>query len=239
VVVLAKQRGDDNAYVTVARGEARRLDGELERAESLFRDALATNAELALAHLGLALVEAARKQQLAALSSCDRAVDLAPGLLPALLLRVELRRQQRELPTAAAEADALVEAYPDVPQAWTARALVRLDQGQHDHARRDATQAIELDPELARGYVVRAKILVAMRDLRSALDDFTLALGRSARSGRPAADLLARRAFVLAQLGRQDEARVDLERARGMLEPGDPLVRSIDMMLRRLTPPGD
>ncbi len=135
-------------------GEA--LGGAAERSEAAGRPDAATHRSAAAARL-------------------DRALELAPGHVPALLARARLRAG-RDLAGATADAGRALEANPRSPQTLTLLALLRLAGGDVEGALHAASQSIELRSDGWEVYALRGQIHERRGDPRRAKTDYQKAL---------------------------------------------------------------
>lgn len=93
---------------------------------------------------------------------------------------------------------------PLFPLMFANSALVSLNAGEPREALEFATQAIAINPEFWVGYLHLGNALLALNDYDAAIEAF---LAAEKLSGNNSARAASSRAFVLAKLGRQDEAR--------------------------------
>jgi hypothetical protein len=90
------------------------------------------------------------------------------------------------------------------------------------------TRVLELDPDAGVAYLYRSKALEASGDREGAVEDLGSSIAVAERKGYyRLGELFAERARLLALLGRCDEARCDVERARSL----PPLSRGAEAML--------
>ncbi len=188
-----------------------------------------------------------------ALADYETAIRVSPPLPEAYYNRAELRLSAGELERARADLDHVVELDPGYLDAYVNRAGILAMLDQHDAARRDVEAGLELDPRnahlhsvlgqletmagrfteartafdlaleadpgLGSAWANRAILRYETGDAQGAVDDVTRAIDL----GEDAA-LYYNRATALSELGRIEEARADLLRARD-LAPGDADVR--------------
>ena len=127
------------------------LRSELERAESLLREALQIGPEQPLLLLALGRVQLTREAYAAAVQSFERLLRLEPDDAAAYLNLSHALRGSQDHPGALAAAERAVALAPDSPWGYRARGLVHIDAGRplraledYEHALRLAPDAIEL-----------------------------------------------------------------------------------------------
>ncbi len=103
----------ESPQAQVVAGMAQVAAGDGAAAEAMFRQALATDDQLALAWLGLAQSQVAQQNDRQAEPSLRRAIDLAPHLTVARLDLIDLFVRHDRLDDALAAARAAVDAAPD------------------------------------------------------------------------------------------------------------------------------
>lgn len=143
-----------------------------------------------------------------------RLLDYAPGNPELLLLRAEAFRELGDSQAAMEDVSAVLEVEPDHIAALLERIELLEDDGDLESALIDLDRLVLLLPEDAAVLENRAEKRLAMDQIALALQDFDAVVALEPDAGN-----LRRRAEVLGDNGRYDEAAADLERA--FAEDGD------------------
>jgi Tfp pilus assembly protein PilF len=137
-------------------------------------------------------------------------------LAMAYLKRGYTQQLDRRYDAALADYDQAVAAAPQLVLAYNTRALLLMGLGRFDQALADAEQVIALSPPNdVDGYLLRGDILIARHDYAGALSAYDEALARDPKNWLG----YGGRGTVLAELGEEDRALLDLDRAVE-LDPG-------------------
>ncbi len=145
-----------------------------------------------------------RGDEVAARRDLDRALQLEPNNVAALVLRADLLATGGELDAAASDAERAVGLDGRSSRAFQVRAKVRLARQLITTALDDANRAVDLDPADAESWFTRGRIRALAGDARGALDDFTAACERA-----PSAKTFEARGQARRVLGAIDEAHED------------------------------
>jgi len=184
--------------------------GKHADAVAALQRAVAERPDLAEAHLALADAQRQAGDLPQAESAYRRAIALGPALAGAWCnLGATLRRLGR-LEEAIATLERAAELAPRSAAPWFNLALALQERGRSEAAERHYRRAIELDPRNPDAHVNLGIVLVRLNQNEAAADCFTRALALR----RDDADTLANLAIALQPLGRMDEVRTQLERAR-------------------------
>ncbi|MEU4700199.1 tetratricopeptide repeat protein [Nonomuraea dietziae] len=196
---------------------------------------------------GNLLVKLGRSQE--ALADYERAMRVGPPFPEPYYNRAELRFAEGDLEGALADLDYAIELDPDFTDAYVNRAGLLVAMGEYGRARADAERdaanpyllcalgqveaaegnpeeaykafgsALERDPSMVTALAARGVLSYENGDLASSVADLTRAIEL-----KESAELRFNRSVALRALGRLEEARADLVRARE-LAPGDEDVR--------------
>jgi serine/threonine protein kinase/predicted Zn-dependent protease len=186
-----------------------RLDAELRDAARWLdrvaagRDGIAFRAGLTRAVILAALGEARQAR-----AAADRAFSLSPFSAEARLVRSRVLASAGDRRGAAAEVERGLAIHPDEPGLLELRATLRLAEGDPERALEDYDAALARGPR-DRIHLGKASALLALRDYRTAVDEWSLALRRDPEL--PEAFLGRARTYLL--LREWDLALADLEQA--------------------------
>jgi tetratricopeptide (TPR) repeat protein len=111
-----------------------------------------------------------------ALGLLDRALDIDPGNVEALVERIHRHRRMKNFGAALADCDRLVAMRPRSARARRLTAVVHLAQYDLESAMAEAERSIEIDPTDAWNYFVRGYIHSEVGRLEEAIADFTRAI---------------------------------------------------------------
>ncbi|MFC4911971.1 tetratricopeptide repeat protein [Actinomadura gamaensis] len=151
-----------------------------------------------------------------ALADLDRALELDPAFAEARTNRAGLLVALGRTAEARADCAAGLAHHPGDAHLLSVLGQIEAAEGHGDRARAAFDQALGSDPTLAAAWASRGVLFYEIGDAEAAARDLTRALELA---DDPA--VLFNRAVVLLALGRPDQARADLVRARD-LAPGDP-----------------
>jgi tetratricopeptide (TPR) repeat protein len=150
-----------------------------------------------------------------ALADLDHALDLDPDFADAYPNRAGLLAALARYDDARADCMEGLKRSPDDPHLLCVLGQVEAAEGRHAEARAAFDRAIERDPFLPEGWASRGVLAYETGDADRAVADLSEAIAL-----RQDAALLYNRAVALRSLGREEEARADLERAHE-LAPDD------------------
>jgi len=204
---LAVDPGD--AAALRLRGRAAFAAGDLEAALADLEAAFEAGAPSADGWHELAAWRAYRGELVAAADACERALDLDPEHLPALVL---LESLQAELEAAAGEVAALEAAAaeePESPERWLELARAARVAGDVEAAVAAAGRATTLDPASGQAWRALGEALAAAR----VAEEADRAYGRAVALDPRDAEALAGRGAVRIRLERPVDAVVDTTRA--------------------------
>ena len=131
-----------------------------------------------------------------------------------LLARAETHVAMGSFGRARDDAREALELDPELGQAWCILGLALFVDKQHARAIPNFNQALACDPQLAQAHYLRAQCFRSEGDLGSALEDFEAFL--EFEPDNPAA--IFARAEVLKALGRDEESRAQMQRARRLCD---------------------
>jgi tetratricopeptide (TPR) repeat protein len=183
--------------------------GELELAEAHYRESLAIEPQAAIHNdLGYVLerqgmIEEAVEQYRKSLELDPASASARTNLAAALARSGELSDAERHFRAALAQTPSA--------QAYTGLGFVLWRQGNADAAIASLHDAIEADPEYPAAYDQLGTILAEQGKLEEAADNYRLVVGKWASAA--AHEKLAE---VLLRLGRMEEARREMERAKAL-----------------------
>ncbi len=227
---LLEDPGDAAALFN--HGLALKFLGRHEEAEDIFTDSIREGAEFAAdAWAELGSLHAMRSRFPAAERALGRALSLDPGHDMANYYRGLLRRQEGQLEEAAAAYQLALLRRASFSDARHNLAHVRLAQGRAADAISSLIETLQQAPDF-RPSLKLLPLLLATHP-NASLRDGTAALGYADRAlaiNENDPEVLATRAFALAELGRFDEALAQLERARSL----DPVPSRWDDALARV-----
>ncbi len=230
IVYEARRRfGSRGAYWSLVGPSARQLDraptgGQDERralgARLVERAEFARGAELletylrdrpddAGAWLDLGFARNGTGDLSAGLEAIERALELAPTLLPAVIGRAQTHANLGALEASLADWSRVIAAEPNVGEHLASRAIVRGRLGDLDGAEVDVTRAAELAPDLGFVRLARGMILAIRGDVPAGIDE----LGRALELDANIVQAWVERARMFLALGDPDRARADLDRA--------------------------
>lgn len=214
----------------LALGRALLEEGEVEEAESVFRDAVSLAPEDPWGHLLLgALLEERRGDPSAALPFLDEAVRLQPRLTEARVKRAEILYALGRGSDALRELEAVVADNPlHRPGSWFNLGVLRLEAGNREGAESAFGEASRLHPFHGNAAVQLGSIRMESGDLEGAERAFRRAVTGDPENPAAHGSL----ALIHLERGRVPEARRSLERVLE-LEPGHTGAREL---LRQLQP---
>lgn len=161
---------------------------------------------------GLRLLKATRYEQAAL--NFSRTIDLTPGFAEAYRMRGRVYVSQSNSDAAIRDFTKVLELNPKDPSALVERGFAWLEKKAFPNAVADANGAIALDARSGRAYTLRATARRAMGDSRTAIEDFTTAIGIE-----PTLENYFQRASTYQLLDKQDSAIADFSSALAL----DPL----------------
>ena len=213
--VLQKKPGHLPARILLARvylaeGYAPGAEEELRRARSMGAHESALLVPLGQAYL--------LQRKYESVLSDIPAAGHGPRLQAELLAqRAQAYLELRRLDDAEAAYDQAYALAPHLPGALVGKARIAMVSGRFDDAATDIERALAINPENAQAWFVQGDIRRMRQDMSGALESFDQAIARNPDYG------VARTARVatLIALGRDDEARAELERVRAQM-PFDP-----------------
>jgi tetratricopeptide (TPR) repeat protein len=113
----------------------------------------------------------AKKDPDHALSDCNEAIRIDPGLTAAYVNRGNVYLNKADLDRALADFNEAVRLDPKSAWAYSARGELYKNRGDVDHALADLTESIRLDPNYAMAYFFRSEVYKTRGDLDHALAD--------------------------------------------------------------------
>jgi len=180
-------RGDEiEADVLLIRGTAQLNLRQVEEAENAFLAADQLRPDHAPTKVGLARIQLARGKLAEAEAEADAALELAPDLQQALLLKGELRRFARDPEGALKHFETAIKIAPRSLLARLGRAATLADLNRDEDAREEIKAIREIDPNNALASYLSALVLakkgdnagaqVALLEAGTALDDYAPAI---------------------------------------------------------------
>ncbi|MEU5884262.1 tetratricopeptide repeat protein [Spirillospora sp. NPDC047279] len=155
-----------------------------------------------------------------ALADLDHTLEIDPGFTEAHPNRAGILVALDRLAEARAACEAGLAAAPDDPYLLCALGQVEAAEGRDGPARAAFDRALERDSTVATAWACRGGLAFERGDADAAVRDLSRAIELTDETAAETPALLYNRAVALRALGRDDEARADLERA-GKLAPGD------------------
>ncbi|MFG2002894.1 tetratricopeptide repeat protein [Spirillospora sp. NPDC048911] len=155
-----------------------------------------------------------------ALADLDHALELDPGFAEARPNRAGILVALDRYDEARAACDEGLAGTPDDPYLRCALGQVEAAAGRHLKAREAFDRALAQDASMATAWACRGVLSFETGDPAAAVRDLSRALELTDEAAAETPALLFNRAMALRAVGREDEARADLERA-GKLAPGD------------------
>ncbi len=200
-------RGNAGAYafraeIYIRRNQLTFALGDLEQAVEL-------SPEVAQFRLTRATVSFSLGQADKALTDIREALKQEPELVGGYLLRTHIYMRQRVYNRAAADAAWALELAPNSREAADAASVAHTEAGQFGEALAAANKFVEIVPEEADALNARCWVKALQPDPKGALSDCDKAILADPKHFQA----LDSRAFVYWQLGRLQEARVDLAEA--------------------------
>jgi tetratricopeptide (TPR) repeat protein len=135
-------------------------NGDYERAQNLYEQALKIDSELAAAHSGIAVIAQLRGDYPAAAAAAEKALELDPNDVRAMEVRFDAYRQlgdQKKADEAAAALQAMGDS-SEIARRVHNEAVAAFQNGDAAGAVTKLQQAVRLDPELVPAYAALAKI---------------------------------------------------------------------------------
>jgi len=215
--------GRGKAVTAFSEGTAAQQRGDLDLAESSFRQAAELSPDAPEPHIALSVVAHERKNYAAAAAEAEAALAISPTNAQALFLRYDAYRLLGDTEKAAAAADALRQSgnAPAAAQEVFRKGLDASRGGDTALAVEKFEQAIDLDPKFANSYVMLGNIALKQGNAAGAA---TLA-AKAIEIEPNNANALKVRYDALRQLG--DEAGA--EQALDALIAGDPQWASTEL----------
>ncbi len=215
-------------YTFVARGEKKRLAGDLDGAIADYNRALAINPRMGAAYVARGLAEKAKPDLDAAIADYTQAVTINPQDAGAYCLRGYAKKDKGDYPGAISDFNEAIELDPGLrirplgledkitgygraleASAYQGRALARRAQGDNAGAYEDLDFAIQFNPNSAFLYTTRGAIEEGMANHSGAIDDFTKAIALDPKN----ALLYVKRAEARTNFGDQKDALSDCAQA--------------------------
>jgi len=154
------------------------------------------------AHFAEALAHVTMEQGQAALTACDRCLQLQKDFLPALRLKVDLMADLGHLPQAASALEKLRELDPDGPHTAMLQARIAAEQGDYNAALNWINRYLDDSPDEPYGYYRRGMIFFRRGEFEQALADFT----EYAQLAPHALEAYEQQFLCLLELNRYEEA---------------------------------
>lgn len=139
----------------------------------------AQTAQSAEEHLNSAITNLRAGKTDEALNDLNRAIEVSPKFVPALLLRGNLREPKGDVEGALSDYDLAIELAPNargMEAGYNNRSVIRLSRGDTDGARADIDNAIRLNPRVGAFYNQRAIIRLQEGDTEGSFADYEKAL---------------------------------------------------------------
>lgn len=153
-----------------------------------------------------------------AMASYNKAIELSPNLAVAYLHRGHVRREQGELDKAIEDYVKAMELDPrstqnnrQVAQAFINRGMIKKNNLQVDDALIDLDKAIKVYPAETQAHLERGGARILIEDFDGAIADLSQVIGNEKFDPFRKALAYAARGFARLLLGKEDEAKKDLE----------------------------
>ncbi len=132
--------------------------GDVKKAEAAFNDALAASPNDVLRLIDRAIARGSQGKDFEALDDLNRAVELAPNVADARILRAAANRRVGAGELADIDIAAALQIDPDSPAAWLEKGLLAESRQQIRDAQAAFRRAAELDPEGPSGLTARSAL---------------------------------------------------------------------------------
>jgi tetratricopeptide (TPR) repeat protein len=149
----------------------------LDEAATALRAVIASNPEIAAAHLGLGNLYYRQGQLSQALASYQQALDLNPKLLPAMVLHGNVLAETGDLEGALHEYESAIEIDPEFSSAKVKAGRIHGEQGRFEEAERLCQEVIQSNPQSLPARLLLAEIYRKQGLLDSAIAELNRALG--------------------------------------------------------------
>ena len=143
--------------------------GQLQKAEIEYKNALQINQNLPEAWYGLAKIYERKQQWQNAFGTLNRIRELAPGHIDGRVMLAQLLLASNELDQALTDTKEIMELAPDDARAHALMAAVQYRLGNHAGAQEEIARALSIDPANNEAMLVRARVLMAEKQYPQAL----------------------------------------------------------------------
>ncbi len=154
-----KYSGDISAGILVAQARAHIAMRDTKAARPVIDEALRVSPSLATALAADAILLRFEDKPTEAEAQVDKALSKDPDQSDLLLLKGELRQQQKDIDGAMVYFDKAVQKYPNFPRARITRAMANLGRNKLDAIAEDVNPVLERDPKNQLGLYLRAFLL--------------------------------------------------------------------------------
>ena len=143
--------GADKEQVRATLREAltAHADGDLDKAEELYRETLRLDPQNKFAYYNLGVIAQTQGDSERAISSYRDAIDIDPDFVPALFNLAILATETGDAHDAVGLYSHIVEVAPDDANAHLNLGFLLIDQGRAERGQRELDEAVRLDPSLA------------------------------------------------------------------------------------------
>ena len=164
------------SQICLARGMARRINGDLTGALVDLSKAIRLDPRLSTAYAQRGFTYACRGDYDRAIADYDEAIRLNPQYIEVYNDRGIVRDKQGDYEGAIADYDEAIRLNPRFGVAYNNRGIARKRKGDYDGALADYNEAIRLDPCYVEAYVNRGNVRLLKEDYQGALADYNEAL---------------------------------------------------------------
>lgn len=175
-VLMACSSPEEKAASYIENGGVLFAEGNLEKAEIEYKNALQVNQNLPDAWLGLARIYDSRRDWEKTYSALKKIRELAPDHLEGRLMMGQLLASTNLLDQTLAEARDILELAPNDARAHALMAAVQYRLGNYEGARQEVDMALVLDAGNAAALLVRARVLMAEKRYDEALSGLDQAI---------------------------------------------------------------
>jgi tetratricopeptide (TPR) repeat protein len=166
----------DDADTFINRGNARRANGDLERAIKDYNEVIRLKPDYADAFINRGNARSAKGDREGAIKDYNEAIRLKPDDPNAFYNRGIARRAQGDLEGAIEDYNEAIRLKPDDPNAFNNRAVARSAKGDIEGAIEDYNEAIRLKPDDPNAFNNRGNARRAKGDLEGAIKDYNEAI---------------------------------------------------------------